>query len=95
MASRQRWQISKEKFSREFERLNVSQLFASKPQNRHFIAAREVLGATDIQVDLSFDFKGCDDAELITALAESKKLRNDFTALEKRWKTNQKNGRPR
>ena len=96
MASRQKWQFTKEKFSRDFEILKVSNLFhPQQPINRHFVAIREVLGATDLQVDLSFDFSDCDEATKETALKECKTLWNRFIALEKRWSKNLKNRKPR
>ena len=94
--ARQKWQFTKEKFSRDFEILKVSNLFhPQQPINRHFVAIREVLGATDLQVDLSFDFSDCDEATKETALKECKTLWNRFIALEKRWSKNLKNRKPR
>ena len=96
MASRPKWQFTKEKFSRDFEILNVSRLFhPQQPINRHFVAIREVLGATDLQVDLSFDFSDCDEATQKKGLKEAKTLWNRFIALEKCWSKNQKNRKPR
>ena len=99
MASCQRWQITKERFSKDYEILRIPTLFHKNVTSRHRIAIREVLGARPElqQVDLSLqvDYFELDDETQTIALKEIKKIGNDFRALERRWEKNRKNRLPR
>ena len=96
MAGPPKWIYTKRDFSFDFEVCKVSKRFTGKVTNKYQIAITEVLGSRpDLQVDLNFQFDGCDKETRDLAAQEKKDLQANYKLLEKQWDKNAKNRLPR
>ena len=96
MAVPPKWIYTKRDFSFDFEVCKVAKRFTGKVTNKYQIAITEVLGSRpDLQVDLNFQFDGCDKETRDLAAQEKKDLQANYKLLEKQWDKNAKNKLPR
>ena len=96
MADPHSFSFTKKDFSYDFDILNISDQFRGRTLNKGAIAVQEVLGShPEIQVDLIWNFDDVNEEDKKLADKEKRYLSRDFQVLEKKWRTNLKNGLPR